>query len=132
MKAVISVSIPLVAFFAAGAWSINRPAQPHATAPATISSASTEALVSDKAPKMWTKTATLYKNETFELRFAAPNAPYLGVIDPTGHFFYVVFPKEAAEGQLKPLVDSKRFVPMTALTINTGTLQADPALVYIR
>ena len=126
MKAVISVSIPLVAFFAAGAWSINRPAQPHATTPATISSASTEALVSDKAPKMWTKTATLYKNETFELRFAAPNAPYLGVIDPTGHFFYVVFPKEAAEGQLKPLVDSKRFVTMTSLSINTGTLQADP------
>jgi len=126
MKAVISVSIPLVAFFAAGAWSINRPAQPLATSPANPTSAPISALVSDKAPKMWTKAATLYKNETIELQFAAPNAAYLGVVDPKGHFFYVVFPKETAEGQLKPLVDSKRFVPMTSLPINTGTLKADP------
>lgn len=122
MKVIISVTLPLVALFAAGAWSLNRSAEPHAAPPIPAP----EHLETGKSPRMWAKTATLYKNESLELHFAAPNAPYLGVVDPTGHFFYMVFPKETAEGQLKPLVDSRAFASMTALTINTGTLKADP------
>lgn len=122
MKVIISVTLPLVALFAAGTWSFNRSTEPHATRPTP----SPDHLETGKSPRMWTKTTTLYKNESLELHFAAPNAPYLGVVDPTGHFFYMVFPKETAEGQLKPLVDSRAFASMTALTINTGTLKADP------
>jgi hypothetical protein len=48
------------------------------------------------------------------------------VIDPDGHFFYVVFPKEGESGQLKPFVSSERFVAMKSLKFNTATFKADP------
>jgi len=80
----------------------------------------------EKTPGMQAPASTLYKNESFHLRFAAPNAPYLGVVDPEGHFFYLVFPAEMTEGQLTPLVDSKTFASTKAITIHTGTLKADP------
>ena len=80
-----------------------------------------------RAPQMWaTATATLYKAETFHLHFSVPNAPFLGVIDPQGHFFYLVFPAETAVGALTPLVESKQFTVLQTLAINTGSLQADP------
>ena len=75
---------------------------------------------------MWTNNSTLYKGETLELQFTAPNAPYLGVTDPQGHFFYVVFPRETAIGKLKPLVDSKRFSSLESLRIPTSSFKADP------
>jgi hypothetical protein len=124
MKVLISVSIPLVALFAAGTWGMNRPAALRTTALPAKTSVTTSA--ADKTAKMWSNTTTLYKNETLKLHFAAPNAPYLGVVDPSGHFFYMVFPSETITGQLTPLVDSKRFASMTSLTINSGTLKADP------
>ncbi|MBK9336647.1 MAG: hypothetical protein IPM98_08640 [Lewinellaceae bacterium] len=126
MKVLISVSIPLVAIFAAGTWNASRSAAPHATTPTTVSPATISAPLAEKGPRMWANSTTLYKNERVDLHFAAPNAPYLGVVDPKGHFFYVVFPSATAEGQLKPLVDSKRFASMSSLTIHTGTLKADP------
>ncbi|MFN0015367.1 MAG: hypothetical protein ACKVU2_12540 [Saprospiraceae bacterium] len=127
MKALISVSLPLVALVAASTWSTNTPTKPTSSNPIKISPpTSVELPAPKKGAKMWASTTTLYKNETFDLRFAAPNAPYLGVVDPSGHFFYIVFPAEASEGQLKPLVDSRSFVPMNALTIRTGSLKADP------
>jgi len=79
------------------------------------------------APQMWaTATATLYKGETFHLHFSVPNDPFLGLIDPRGHFFYLVFPAETAVGALTPLVESKQFTVLQTLAINTGSLQADP------
>ena len=75
---------------------------------------------------MWVKVTTLYKDETFRLYFATPNAPYLGIVDPKGRFFYLVFPAETAAGELTPLVESKRFVGLQSLAINTGSLKADP------
>ncbi len=75
---------------------------------------------------MWAKVTTLYKDETFRLYFATPHAPYLGIVDPEGRFFYLVFPAETAVGELTPLVESKRFVTLQSLAINTGSLKADP------
>lgn len=68
----------------------------------------------------------VYKGESVELHFTAPNAPYLGVIDPDGKFFYVVFPAADAVGKLRPLVDSEKFVRINTLKISTATLKADP------
>lgn len=121
MNTVISVGLPLVALVAAGTWSTNSPSEPKTTSPASMTLPAPE-----KTPKMRASTSTLYKNESFDLRFAAPNAPYLGVVDPEGHFFYLVFPTETSEGQLTPLVDSKTFASARTLTIHTGTLKADP------
>ena len=127
MKTVLSISIPAISIFVAGAWTLS-------PTPKVSTTASTEAVPSvainrvplQKSPQMWAKKADLYKGETLELQFAAPNAPFLGVIDPAGHFFYVVFPRDAAVGALKPLIDSERFAELTALKINTRTFKADP------
>ncbi|MEI6410069.1 MAG: hypothetical protein WCR52_11840 [Bacteroidota bacterium] len=78
------------------------------------------------APKMWSTHPAVYKGESLELFFAPPNPTYLGVIDPDGRFFYLVYPKESMVGNLKPLVDSERFADMETLVINTSTLTADP------
>ncbi|MEQ1747433.1 MAG: hypothetical protein ABMA02_18530 [Saprospiraceae bacterium] len=123
MKALISISLPLAALVATSTWSTK----PTSSNPAEMSRpVPVELPAPKKGAKIWASAATLYKNETFDLRFAAPNAPFLGVVDPSGHFFYLVFPTEASEGQLKPLVDSRSFLPMKALTIHTGSLKADP------
>ena len=78
------------------------------------------------AAKMWAEKSALYQGETLELRFQAPNAPYLGVIDPAGKFFYVVFPAELSAGKLKPLVDSREFERLSALSISLADFKADP------
>lgn len=80
----------------------------------------------EAATRMWTKTKTLYKGEVLRLHFSTPHPQHLGVIDPDGHFFYVVFPKENESGQLKPFVCSERFATMKSLKINTSTFKADP------
>lgn len=82
--------------------------------------------LSTQRAKIWTDTTTVYKGETFTLHFTTPNPPYLGVIDPKGRFFYIVFPKENSFGNLVPLVDSDRFAAMSSLAICTGELKADP------
>ncbi len=75
---------------------------------------------------MWTESTFLFKGESLQLQFATPHGSRLGIIDPSGNFFYVVFPSENASGDLKPLMDSKKFLKATALKINTKTLKADP------
>ena len=80
----------------------------------------------ESTPRMWTKSTTLYKGETFRLHFSTPHPQYLGVIDPDGHFFYVVFPKESGAGNLKPFVSSERFESMKTLKIKTSNFKADP------
>lgn len=77
-------------------------------------------------PKMWANVKTLYKGETIRLHFTLPHPQYLGVIDPDGHFFYVVFPKESISGNLKPFVSSERFETMKTLKIKTSLFRADP------
>jgi len=127
MNTLISVGLPLVALVAAGTWSTTSPSKPKVTTTIRHENSVTRARSNpEKTPKMWASATTLYKNESFNLRFAAPNAPYLGVVDPAGHFFYLVFPSETAEGELKPLVDSKAFSTLNSLTIHTGALKADP------
>ena len=76
--------------------------------------------------KMWVEKSPLYQGETLELRFQAPNAPYLGVIDPAGHFFYIVFPAELSAGKLKPLVESRQFERLSTLSISLADFKADP------
>ncbi|MBX2890572.1 MAG: hypothetical protein KF734_06565 [Saprospiraceae bacterium] len=85
-----------------------------------------EAPVAESAPKMWASSTVIYKGELLKLYFKAPNPRYLGVIDPNGRFFYVVFPKEEGAGKLKPFVSSERFETMKMLKINTATFKADP------
>ncbi len=91
-----------------------------------IPSVAINRMPSAKQAQMWAKTSTLYKGESLELQFATPNASFLGVVDPSGHFFYVVFPGDAAVGNLKPLVDSEQFTALKSLKINTRSLKADP------
>lgn len=78
------------------------------------------------ALKMWADNTTLYKGETLLLRFSTPHPQYLGVIDPDGHFYYVVFPDEAPAGNLKSFVSSDRFESMKTLRIKTAKFKADP------
>lgn len=80
----------------------------------------------ESAPKMWTNSAVVYKGETLRLHFSTPHPRYLGVIDPDGHFYYVVFPEENSSGKLKPLMDSERFGKVKSLKINTSSFKADP------
>lgn len=124
MNTVISVGLPLVALVAAGTWRTTNSIEPKAS---TLTRTEKSVVVAPgKTSKMWASATTLYKNESFDLRFATPNAPYLGVVDPAGHFFYLVFPVETTVGELKPLVDSKTFSSLGTLPIHTGTLKADP------
>ena len=80
----------------------------------------------EAAPNMWSSTGKVYKGESLRLHFASPHGSYLGVIDPDGHFFYVVFPAEQSVGELKPFVASEQFVALEELIIQTATFKADP------
>lgn len=86
----------------------------------------TQSLAVESAPAMWSDSPLLFKGEDLTLHFKTPHPQYLGVIDPDGHFFYVVFPKENSAGKLKPLLDSKLFETMKTLTISTEKFSADP------
>ncbi|MBL7775743.1 MAG: hypothetical protein JNK89_07045 [Saprospiraceae bacterium] len=127
MKTLLLITIPTISIFAAGAWNYL-PAPKTSTAPVktTVPVIASAAVQPAKVPQMWAKKTTLYKGETLELEFAAPNAPFLGVVDPSGHFFYIVFPADAAVGALRPLVDSEHFAGLKQLRINTRSLKADP------
>ena len=77
-------------------------------------------------PALWIDKSECFKDETFELHFVLPHATTLGMIDPDGHFFYLVFPAECTSGKLTPLVSSEAFTQMRSLTICPATLKADP------
>ncbi len=122
MKLILAV--PAVGLLFTGAIGLNR-----------LSSAALAALLTPKpespalvtaAPKMWAQTAAVYKGEKFDLSFETPHPVYLGVKDPDGKFFYVIFPAEPGQGKLKPLMDGTQFAKQNSLTINTATLKADP------
>lgn len=80
----------------------------------------------DRAPKMWVENDQAFLGETIMLRFQTPHPQFLGVVDPDGKFFYIVFPASQSVGNLTPLVDSKAFSRLDRLEISTTNLKADP------
>jgi hypothetical protein len=82
--------------------------------------------VSDKSPVMWSEATCFHLGEQIVLHFSTPHPPYLGVVNPDGKFFYVVFPAAQSVGALAPLVDSDKFVGLNRLVVQTSTLKADP------
>lgn len=82
--------------------------------------------IADPSPKIWVENEHVYLGETIHLRFSTPHPQFLGVVDPDGKFFYVVFPSAQSVGNLTPLVDSKTFVLLPKLEIPTSGLKADP------
>ena len=79
-----------------------------------------------ETPAIWVGKGTCFKDESFELHFQLPHANTLGVMDPDGKFFYLVFPAACTIGRLKPLVSSEDFSQKTSITICPATLKADP------
>jgi hypothetical protein len=78
------------------------------------------------APKMWIENDRAFLGDTIELRFQKTHPEFLGVINPDGKFFYLVFPASESIGKLTPLVDSKVFLRLDRLEISTAHLKADP------
>ena len=79
-----------------------------------------------KASGMWSDRKQLYKGEVLTLHFKVPHAAYLGVINPDGKFFYVVFSEASTSGNLIPYVPSEQFPSIATLKIKTTTFKADP------
>ncbi len=121
MKLILAV--PAVGLLFTGAFSLTRSFPNDLT---TFSTPVPEASAEITTTKMWAQTAPVHKGEKFDLSFETPHAAYLGVIDPTGNFFYIIFPAEPGQGKLKPLVDGSQFTTQSSITINTLTLKADP------
>ncbi len=78
------------------------------------------------AQRIHTSTPTVYQGEMVRLELEAPNPAFLGVIDPDGKFFYVVYDEKEAPAGLQPFVNSDDFVYMRQMHINTGKFKADP------
>jgi hypothetical protein len=76
--------------------------------------------------EVWVAKGECCIDETIELNFSQSHANTLGVMDPDGNFFYLVFPAECTMGNLKPLVSSEQFSTLTSLSICPATLKADP------
>ncbi len=114
--------IPAAGLLFSGALSLNNVPNTNPS----LRSASSDLPSAAGAPRMWSDTDKLYKGESFHLYFASPHAAYLGVIDPDGHFFYVVFPAGQSSGQLKPFVTSEQFATVDELLIQTTSFKADP------
>ncbi len=116
----ITSIIPIIGIFLGGVRYFTATTAPSVDAPAAIVQAA------EHKPNMWADQQTLYRGDVLQLRFSAPNPRCLGVVNPDGHFFYVVFPQESTSGFLNPLVSSENFVNLTALEIPTSTFKADP------
>ncbi len=91
-----------------------------------ISNTATPQAVEVLDSEIWANKSECFKNETFELHFAMPHATTLGVVDPDGKFFYLVFPAACTIGNLVPLMSSEDFEHCSTITINPATLKADP------
>ena len=115
------LAIPAVSLLCSSALSFNKTTTLPSTGPSTSLTTTTP-----EVKNMWASSEPVFKGEKIALHFDTPNAMYLGVINPDGKFFYVVFPAESAVGNLQPLVDSEKFAGMHTLEINTATLKADP------
>ncbi|MEO6190387.1 MAG: hypothetical protein ABIO44_08500 [Saprospiraceae bacterium] len=76
--------------------------------------------------KISASSKTIYLNEKIELTFSLPHGECLGIIDPAGNFFYVIYPVQFRRGNLYPFITSKQFIKCDKLTLNTSTLKCDP------
>ncbi len=122
MKLILAV--PAVGLLFSGAIGMNPTSQIRSSTLSTPKSEVT--VVVPVTPKMWAQTAPIHKGEKFDLSFETPHAAYLGVIDPSGKFYYIIFPASESQGNLKPLLDGVQFTNHQSITINTATLKADP------
>lgn len=87
-----------------------------------------QTLISPMLPSpalMWADRTNVFVQDTIWLRFRLPHPIFLGILNPEGRFFYIVFPTHEVTGQLTPLADSESFAGMTCLAISTS-LKADP------
>lgn len=112
------LALPAAGLLFSGAMSLDKMSQSPLALP--------EKAATETQPKMWANSSDLYKNETLQLHFSLPHPQFLGVIDPDGHFYYVVFPAENGVGELQPFVSSERFENLKTLKITTSTFKADP------
>jgi hypothetical protein len=110
--------LPAASLLLAGVASLYERAQNPTTLP--------EKPAVESAAKMWTDDATVYKNDILQIHFSLPHPQFLGVTDPDGHFFYVIFPAENTEGKMKPFVSSEQFAFLKTLKISTSDFKADP------
>ena len=93
----------------------------------SLSNSKTDADIAvSESSAIWVEHAECYRNESFNLHFSESHASTLGVVDPDGKFFYLVFPKACTLGELKPLVCSEEFEGIRQLSISTASLTADP------
>ncbi|MEZ4920134.1 MAG: hypothetical protein R2792_13605 [Saprospiraceae bacterium] len=95
----IAFALPAFGLILLGAWSFSTA---HKPTPVSTSATTPEAVVVAEAKpelKIWTSTPTVFKGEELILNFAGSNAKYLGVVDPQGHFFYVIYPGENGRGR---------------------------------
>lgn len=123
MKLILAIPTAAGLLFS-GSLSLNKMSHLRPAGQTALQTTSAVAVVSK--PRMWADITTVYNGESLQLRFETPHDRYLGVIDPDGHFFYVVFPAEDCAGNLEPLVSSEQFAAMNVLAINTSTFKADP------
>jgi hypothetical protein len=124
-----SLLIPMMLLSATGAWHLSTN-NPHAPTSAitvkTVQSVQEKTPSEKKQPGMWASTSAVYLGETFTLNFKTPHAQYLGVTDPAGHFFYVIFPKAYASEGLQPLISGEDFIGRKQIVFDPQTLRADP------
>ncbi len=117
------LAIPAVSLLCTGAMHFNHTGE---IAPKSANSIPAAAYVASPVA-IWTDvTGPVYKDESVELRFSAPNPTFMGVVNPAGKFFYVIFPAAAAQGKLRPFVTSEQFAKLTRLSIPTARFKADP------
>ena len=126
MKSLLTACMVVCAVVLTDVWRVCRESELRATTSSILPSPHTDRSVNTHSPAIWTCNTTLYKSETLVLQFNPPNPPFLGVIDPGGHFFYLVFPHELTEETLMPFIESNCFLNLKSMEINTETIQADP------
>ena len=114
--------LPVLGLAAYGIWSSNTSSPVSLTQPTSIDKEE----CAPAANSFWTTTPSIYSGEQIVLRFKGQNPDYMGVVDPSGHFFYVVFPEHEADEALQPLVSSEAFKSCQKLKINPSSFKADP------
>lgn len=118
--------LPMLGIAIAGGFYHNGLTRPAPHSSVLLSTKSTSKPIATHLPEIWSSVNQVYKGENLVLYFRTPNPPYLGVLTPSGRFFYVVFPNETAVGELRPFVESTKFRSTEQMSINLTTFKADP------
>ncbi len=98
-----------------GKFPLNNPVLPPISAQTDLAS-----------PNLWTYSDTLYQGDALDLYFNTPHGACMGVVNPSGQFFYVIYPRTSAVGKLAPLMDAGAFTGCARLRVSTLKLKADP------